>query len=179
MQALHFTYGLGSFVAPLICEPFLSSESIHTGAHGAPLPSSESLVSSDSSPAHTHLTLTSTPSSVPPSTTMMSMLAMESLVSGSASSIFNESLFNGSSADMALDGVLPSIDPIDFLIYIPYAIAGTITVISSAVVLVLYYYRPYEPPTKKKAVSAINDGLSIKCVENGKLTNLKKFGNFC
>lgn len=28
MQALHFTYGLGSFVAPLICEPFLSGESV-------------------------------------------------------------------------------------------------------------------------------------------------------
>ncbi|XP_054163520.1 sodium-dependent glucose transporter 1-like [Oppia nitens] len=26
MQALHFTYGLGSFVAPLLCEPFLSSK---------------------------------------------------------------------------------------------------------------------------------------------------------
>ena len=28
MQALHFTYGLGSFVAPLICEPFLSKKAV-------------------------------------------------------------------------------------------------------------------------------------------------------
>lgn len=28
MQALHFSYGLGSFIAPLICEPFLSKKAL-------------------------------------------------------------------------------------------------------------------------------------------------------
>src|SRR5699024_9523708 len=110
MQALHFTYGIGSFVAPLICEPFLSSESIHTGSHGIP---------------HIDTTLSSTPSSIVPTTL---------LAEAFPSDLTNSSLFNLS--DDA-SNTLPAIDPIDFLIYVPYAIAGSITVISSLVVLVM------------------------------------------
>jgi len=124
MQALHFTYGIGSFVAPLICEPFLSSESIHTGGHGIPPLS------------------TTTPGSVPVTTLLPE---------------WNATLANGT------DGELPSIDPIDFLIYVPYAIAGAITVISALVVLVLYYVKKYEPPVSEK--SSRQDA---KCAENGK-----------
>ena len=100
MQALHFTYGIGSFVAPLICEPFLSSEAVHSG-HGAPSPSK-----------------------------------------APASGV-------NSTQDIA-HGV---IDPIDFLIYIPYAIAGAITVVSAMIVLGLYYYKAYEPPQSKRAAA--------------------------
>lgn len=110
MQALHFTYGIGSFVAPLICEPFLSTESIHSGSHGVP---------------------SGVPSETTISTTPSTELLLETIGSNTTS----------------LE-ILNPIDPIDFLIYIPYAIAGAITILSSLVVLFLYYYKKYEPPTK-------------------------------
>lgn len=114
MQALHFTYGIGSFVAPLICEPFLSGESIHTGGHGIPQMDAPSTVSS--------------------------LFA-------------NSTGLNGTETGE----ILPAIDPIDFLIYIPYAIAGAITVFASLVVLVLYYVKPYESPVSHKAKAEVKN----------------------
>lgn len=171
MQALHFTYGIGSFVAPLICEPFLSSESIHSGAHGVPMTSSSSSTSGESSALTVMAGVTSTPSSVAP-TTMATLASAERLISSlnetAAGTLLNASEVDGMLVDSA---VLHAIDPIDFLIYIPYAIAGTITVVSSAVVLFLYYYRPYQPPTKKKGAAGATTGPAdgtVKCIENGR-----------
>lgn len=116
MQALHFTYGIGSFMAPLICEPFLSTQSIHGGGggHGPPMSSSKQM--NDHS-----LMLNGTST-----TTIASML-----------------LNNTNLNEM-------QIDPIDFLIYIPYAIAGAITIFSALIVLALYYYKKYEPPVDSR-----------------------------
>lgn len=178
MQALHFTYGIGSFVAPLICEPFLSSESIHSGAHGVPMTSSSSSTSGESSALTVMAGVTSTPSSVAP-TTMATLASAERLISSlnetAAGTLLNASEVDGMLVDSA---VLHAIDPIDFLIYIPYAIAGTITVVSSAVVLFLYYYRPYQPPTKKKGAAGATTGPAdgtVKCIENGDLTEFVKY----
>lgn len=108
MQALHFTYGIGSFVAPLICEPFLSTESVHSGGHGVPHG-----VSINSS-----------------ATTTASSLEVLNHTTEEAHLLVHET------------------DPLDFLIYIPYAIAGAITVLAALIVLGLYYYKKYEPPKK-------------------------------
>src|SRR5690625_3520173 len=129
MQALHFTYGLGSFVAPLICEPFLSTESVHHGSHGPP-------VSGSLEPS---FPVSSTPSSVVATT-----LLGEAAVAANSSQLLQVN-------DTNLENILNSIDPIDFLIYVPYAIAGAITVFSALIILVLYYYKKYEPPVKVKS----------------------------
>ncbi|UXI22286.1 FAM76A protein [Sarcoptes scabiei] len=100
MQALHFTYGIGAFVAPLICEPFLSTESVHLSHHHSPSSSSME-AANDTDPFQT----------------------------------LNISV----------------IDPIDYLIHIPYAIAGAITIFSAMIVLGLFFYKKYEPPRKFKA----------------------------
>lgn len=123
MQALHFTYGIGSFVAPLICEPFLSTESVH-GGHGPPVKA----VAAAADTATTYLpstAITSTPSSVAPTSFL--------------------GLLNETGAEL---GSANGIDPVDFLIYIPYAIAGCITVMGALLILVLYYVNKYEPPKK-------------------------------
>lgn len=130
MQALHFTYGIGSFVAPLICEPFLSSESIH-GSHGPPL------ASAPSSPSPSII--------VPPflSSTTPTPLSLASTITAK----INDS-FDTITSDK--NGPINPIDPIEYLIYIPYSIAGAITVFAALIVLIMYYYKKYEPPTKEE-----------------------------
>lgn len=66
------------------------------------------------------------------------------------------------------------IDPIDYLIHIPYAIAGAITIFSAMIVLGLFFYKKYEPPRKFKAPN--DDQLSYQSkkkssiLQNGKQT---------
>lgn len=157
MQALHFTYGIGSFVAPLICEPFLSTESIHSGSHGIP----------HSIEAIPTTVVSSTPSSIIPSTLLPSE-GISSITTATPlillSELVNQTMFE--SINASTDTTLPPIDPIDFLIYIPYGIAGATTVISGLVVLVLYYYKKYEPPVNpNKCQKEIH---KVKCIEDGK-----------
>ncbi|KAH9417978.1 hypothetical protein DERP_008231 [Dermatophagoides pteronyssinus] len=143
MQALHFTYGIGSFVAPLICEPFLSTESIHGGGgHG------------------------------PPATSPSVSTTPGSLISSTKDSIINDSrklLLNLNDTKIHdLFSHIDSVDPIDYLIYIPYAIAGAITVFSALVVLGLYYHKKYEPPTKVRRSQEIKtDKSDVAMLENG------------
>ena len=60
------------------------------------------------------------------------------------------------------------VDPIDYLIYIPYAIAGAITVFSALIVLGLYYYKKYEPPTKvRRSQEMKSDKSGVAMLENG------------
>lgn len=51
---------------------------------------------------------------------------------------------NSTSNDYPID----EINPIDYLIYIPYTFAGGITIFGALLVLCLYIYKKYEPPTK-------------------------------
>ena len=137
MQALHFTYGIGSFVAPLICEPFLSTESIHSGGHGIMVPQLDDTVD-------VVTTIGSTDTN-------------------------NDSLHQHLSTQS-------TIDPIDYLIYIPYAIAGTITVFSSTIILFLYYFKKYEPPAKPaKSIDINGDPLSPIRSNDGKNKIRKKY----
>lgn len=126
MQALHFTYGIGSFVAPLICEPFLSSEAVH-GSHGPPQhgPSSSS-------------------SLLPSSSTQSSILTDNADLNNSATLMINDTKL------MDLLSHMDPVDQIDYLIYIPYSIAGGVTIFSALIVLLLYYIKKYEPPVKAK-----------------------------
>ncbi len=117
MQALHFTYGIGSFVAPLICEPFLSKESIYVD--------------------HSH--------HLKPTSKTINITAKFFSTNNTTDSLLN-------STDYIIND---AIDPIDYLIYIPYAFAGGITIAGAAIVLMLYAYKKYEPPTKTNKLYAI------------------------
>ncbi|CAG2115957.1 unnamed protein product [Medioppia subpectinata] len=108
MQALHFAYALGSFVAPLICEPFLSSK-VMVGHHFQKI--------SDFQPLDN--------------------------TSANAS--------NGShpvlqSSDFITDEQIRA-NPI--VIFIPYAMAGAMSIAGAATVLILFIYKKYEPPVKE------------------------------
>lgn len=122
MQALHFTYGIGSFVAPLICEPFLSTESIHTGSHGAPMASSAG--------------------------------------GGVESTTLSSSALLANASQVGLVGLATNViaDVDEFVIYIPYAIAGGLTVLGSILVFVLYLHKPYIAPTKPKVEYDVKPG---------------------
>ena len=112
MQALHFTYGLGSFVAPLVCEPFLSKKKL-IGHH-------------------------------------MKMSDLERMTNHT----FEDSLPLTNSSDLLLNITDDFIsdekiraNPI--MIYIPYAFVGIISILGAVGVLMLYFYKKYEPPHKE------------------------------
>ena len=113
MQALHFTYGLGSFVAPLICEPFLSSKKVI--GH------------------HIHL----------------SDLEAMSFDNDSSLEVNNGSDIMLNETEFITDEEMRS-HPI--MIFIPYALAGAVSIAGALSVLVLYFYKKYEPPVKTNTI---------------------------
>jgi fucose permease len=135
MQALHFAYGLGSFVAPLICEPFLSSK-IMVGHHF---------------------------NKVSELTTMGDNTSANALAA-------NDSVFNTS--DYITDNQIRA-NPI--VIYIPYALAGALSIAGAINVLILFIYKRYEPPAKQSNTEHENKDLiqSIIHIQNITLLQLR------
>lgn len=128
MQALHFTYGLGSFVAPLVCEPFLSvldSMNFYIDADNI----TDNDIQNDSIVMH-----------------------------------FGEL----STLNQTKDLLEKELEVEEFVVFIPYAIAGATTILSGLIVLGLYFYKKYEPPARKGfSASAEHEKLNEKSSDLG------------
>lgn len=137
VQALHFAFGAGSIVAPLVVRPFLNDDVVIID-----LSTLMNLTESSSQQLLTNITYQYNFNN--PSVNTMQAITMLDLNSSQ--------LAQTNSSDVI---------PYESRIYIPYAIGGACIAVGGTLLFFLFLYRRYEPPKSRQALTKVDPDKNV------------------